>query len=184
MSFGQSVRVVLFKKYATFKGRASRSEYWWWYLFFVLAQVIFIAAEMETLIAVFVVAVLIPPHLAVAVRRLHDIGLSGLWAFIYYISLPLFLFIVLPLDYWQMLWMATPDQAYTQLGLKSEGMLLAFLEFWFLINLLLFFLLDLKSGGMLLTFLVFWLFVSFLSFVLFCFRGTYGANRYGTDPLR
>ena len=157
MSFGESVRVVLFEKYATFKGRASRSEYWWWYLFFVLIQSILNAAGLDVLSRVFVVAVLIP-HIAVAVRRFHDIGLSGLWAFIYYISLPLFLFIVLPLDYWQMLWMLTPDQAYTQLGLEMDGMLLSFLRFW--------------------------LFVSFLLVVLFCLRGTPGTNRYGTDPLR
>ena len=43
MSFGQAVSTV-FSKYATFSGRARRSEYWWWYLFvtivFVVAGVI------------------------------------------------------------------------------------------------------------------------------------------------
>lgn len=32
MSFGQSVKSV-FRQYATFSGRARRSEYWWFYLF-------------------------------------------------------------------------------------------------------------------------------------------------------
>lgn len=32
MSFGQAVRSCL-SKYATFDGRATRSEFWWFYLF-------------------------------------------------------------------------------------------------------------------------------------------------------
>ena len=32
MSFGQAVKSV-FRQYATFSGRARRSEYWWFYLF-------------------------------------------------------------------------------------------------------------------------------------------------------
>jgi uncharacterized membrane protein YhaH (DUF805 family) len=32
ISFGGAIARG-FKKYATFAGRASRSEYWWWYLF-------------------------------------------------------------------------------------------------------------------------------------------------------
>ena len=43
MSFGESIKTVL-SKYAVFRGRASRSEFWWWYLFtaivtFVVANV-------------------------------------------------------------------------------------------------------------------------------------------------
>ncbi|MDN5584997.1 MAG: DUF805 domain-containing protein [Brevibacterium sp.] len=38
-SFGQAVK-RFFKKYATFSGRASRSEYWWVYLFRFLVQLI------------------------------------------------------------------------------------------------------------------------------------------------
>ncbi len=34
-SIGQAVS-RFFKKYATFSGRASRSEFWWWYLVFVV----------------------------------------------------------------------------------------------------------------------------------------------------
>lgn len=36
MSFGEAVRSV-YKNYATFGGRAPRSEYWWFQLFFFLA---------------------------------------------------------------------------------------------------------------------------------------------------
>ncbi|MGZ4429554.1 MAG: DUF805 domain-containing protein, partial [Nocardioidaceae bacterium] len=37
MTFTQAVRSVL-SKYATFSGRATRSEYWWFYLFSVLVS--------------------------------------------------------------------------------------------------------------------------------------------------
>jgi uncharacterized membrane protein YhaH (DUF805 family) len=40
MSFSQAVSSVLLNKYATFSGRARRSEYWWWYLFVTLVYVI------------------------------------------------------------------------------------------------------------------------------------------------
>ena len=155
MSFGEAVWVVLFEKYATFRGRAARSEYWWWYLFFVLVQVVLNAAEMEMLSGVFIVLVLIP-HLAVTVRRLHDINLSGWWVFFYYVT-P-FLFFVLSLNSWQMQMMTTPNQAYQHLDFASENAI-------FLSSVL-------------------WIVISFVSFIIFCFRGTYGANRYGTDPLR
>ena len=40
MSFGQAVSSVLLYKYATFSGRARRSEYWWWYLFVTIVFVV------------------------------------------------------------------------------------------------------------------------------------------------
>lgn len=73
-SFGEAIEAC-FKKYATFTGRANRSEYWWWYLFtFLLSWVPFIGfvACLATLV----------PSIAVGVRRLHDTGRSGFWLFI------------------------------------------------------------------------------------------------------
>lgn len=90
MSFGQAVSTVL-SKYATFSGRARRSEFWYWFLFtillFIAAAIIDNAAGLTfasgvgwvtTLVSVF----LILPNLAVQVRRLHDTGRSGWWWFI------------------------------------------------------------------------------------------------------
>ena len=70
------------KKYATFKGRASRSEFWFWYLGTLLAG--FLGGFIDGLfdINVFLPAVVIGslvPSIAVAVRRLHDLGASGWW---------------------------------------------------------------------------------------------------------
>ena len=74
MTFGESISVC-FKKYATFEGRASRSEYWWFFLFSFLASS---ATSMisEMLYGLFSLAVLLP-SLAVGARRLHDVNRSG-----------------------------------------------------------------------------------------------------------
>lgn len=97
-SFTEAVRVC-FQKYAVFQGRASRSEYWYWGLFVLLARfaVLFLVGTMyatttsetafglSSLLDAGISLALIIPGLAVAVRRLHDIGKSGwnlLWAIV------------------------------------------------------------------------------------------------------
>jgi uncharacterized membrane protein YhaH (DUF805 family) len=74
MTFGESISTC-FSKYATFNGRAPRSEYWWFVLFTFLVS---LATGMvsQTLSGLFSLAVLLP-SLAVGVRRLHDIDKSG-----------------------------------------------------------------------------------------------------------
>jgi uncharacterized membrane protein YhaH (DUF805 family) len=69
------------KRYALFEGRASRSEFWWFTLgqflvglaFFLLSG---IAGALIALYYLFLLAGLVP-SIAVAARRLHDIGQSG-----------------------------------------------------------------------------------------------------------
>ena len=84
-----------FKKYATFSGRASRSEFWWWALVSfavsVVLNIITTATTTSTLDstptlgigailgAIWGLATLVP-SLALVVRRLHDGGFSGLLA--------------------------------------------------------------------------------------------------------
>ena len=74
MTFGESISTC-FSKYATFDGRATRSEFWWFYLFTVLASA---AAGLisETVSGLFSLAVLLP-SLAVGARRLHDVDKSA-----------------------------------------------------------------------------------------------------------
>lgn len=83
------------KKYVTFQGRASRSEFWYFNLFNVLINIlffigIFLALSVENVMVgqviymvslVYMIGVLLP-NIAVSVRRLHDIGKSGWWYFI------------------------------------------------------------------------------------------------------
>ena len=80
MGFGDAVKQCL-TNYATFSGRARRSEYWWFYLFFVL--VCFATAVVDSVLGtspvLYLIAVLglLIPELAVTVRRLHDTGKPG-----------------------------------------------------------------------------------------------------------
>jgi len=69
------------KKYADFKGRASREEFWCFFAFVIIANAV---ASLVGLLLGFgaalsgiVGALLIIPQLAVAVRRIHDLGKSG-----------------------------------------------------------------------------------------------------------
>lgn len=74
MDFMNAVKTC-FSKYATFSGRATRSEFWWWALFVLIASVAFgvLSAKLS---AVFTTVTLVP-YLAVIARRLHDTDRSG-----------------------------------------------------------------------------------------------------------
>jgi uncharacterized membrane protein YhaH (DUF805 family) len=83
MNFGQAIQTCM-GKYATFEGRASRSEFWWFYLFTLL--VIWGANWVGLLVfgdpvglSALANIVLLLPSLAAATRRLHDTGRSGWW---------------------------------------------------------------------------------------------------------
>ena len=69
-----------FKKYATFTGRATRSEFWFFALFTLIVQLlanaIGIAAGSEAIIWL-VYLVFFIPTIAVTVRRMHDVDKSG-----------------------------------------------------------------------------------------------------------
>ena len=78
MSFTEAIKTC-FKKYATFSGRARRSEFWYWQLFTLIVGAVAAAidgSDSNTLAGIVGVVLLIP-NLAVAVRRLHDTGKSG-----------------------------------------------------------------------------------------------------------
>ena len=76
MSFTDAVQTC-FRKYADFRGRATRSEFWWWVLFVILATAIAQVVN-DALTAIVSLGTLLP-YLAVAARRLHDTGRSGWW---------------------------------------------------------------------------------------------------------
>ena len=83
MSFGEAIKAC-FQKYATFSGRARRSEYWYFYLFsFLVVLVLDCVPSFGALSSIFAVAIIIP-SLAVTVRRFHDIGKSG-WNFLLFV---------------------------------------------------------------------------------------------------
>lgn len=119
MSFVDAIKTC-FGKYATFSGRAARSEFWYFALFyFIVATVLSVADtalfgarevammaadgfdtgmnfsmawQPQPLSGIFMLIMLLP-SISVAVRRLHDTNRSGWW---YWIALiPFIGFIVL-----------------------------------------------------------------------------------------
>ncbi|MEI8081674.1 MAG: DUF805 domain-containing protein [Actinomycetes bacterium] len=100
MGFGTAVSTC-FSKYATFSGRARRSEFWYWVLFLFIVLIItnILDSLLGTKITFSTVGgassttyynnvgwitlvaelLLFLPGLAVQVRRLHDTGRSGWW---------------------------------------------------------------------------------------------------------
>ena len=120
MTFTQAISSCL-SKYATFGGRARRSEYW----YFVLLQVIVTAVlnglysatesvAFSAILVLFDLALLVP-SLAVCWRRLHDIGRSGAYYF----------FVLIPLVGWILLlvWMCQDSQpGENQYGPNPKGM--------------------------------------------------------------
>lgn len=104
MNIKQAVQTVLIKKFATFTGRAPRSEYWWWVLFVFVTTIIlsivdaavFMSAgmPMAPLSTIFSLATLVP-YVAVTIRRMHDVNRSGWWMLI-----PLTVIGIIPYLYW------------------------------------------------------------------------------------
>lgn len=76
MNFGQAILSCL-SKYATFTGRASRSEFWWFFLFQILISLV--GGMLGDVISGLIALGLLLPSLAAGTRRLHDIGKSGWW---------------------------------------------------------------------------------------------------------
>ena len=93
--------VSVFRNYATFAGRATRSEYWWFQLLQAVVFLVFLVGGFLPVIIntpppeepkptaivgglgilVFGLAVIIP-NISVFVRRLHDINFSGWFYFL------------------------------------------------------------------------------------------------------
>ncbi len=89
------------KNYATFKGRATRSELWTFLIVNLIIKIMLAVVSMKmglyitdnpeedrTLLdGLFAIAMFIPT-VAVSVRRIHDVGLSGWWGWLF---MPLFI---------------------------------------------------------------------------------------------
>ena len=116
MSFTAAIK-SFWSNYATFKGRARRSEYWYIQLFLVLTNLAVAAIDLVLMngdvdrfvanggggiVGLVWILVTIVPALAVLVRRLHDTGKSGWWILIGLVpfvgTIVLFVFSVLDSD--------------------------------------------------------------------------------------
>jgi len=74
------------KKYATFDGRATRKQYWMFVLCNIVISALLSAVDSlmgtDSVATGFYSIAILLPNIALLVRRIHDIGKSGLWAFI------------------------------------------------------------------------------------------------------
>ncbi|MFC0005044.1 DUF805 domain-containing protein [Micromonospora siamensis] len=87
----------VFSNYASFGGRARRSEYWWFALFSWVVSIVAsvldgaFGTQMGSgslgVIGLIVTLALLLPSIAVAVRRLHDTNRAGWWLLIALIPL-------------------------------------------------------------------------------------------------
>jgi uncharacterized membrane protein YhaH (DUF805 family) len=105
MSFGAAIS-SFFSKYATFSGRARRSEFWFAVLFTTLVSIAISIVWPSTTVVLdgmsfqqsslpsnlWQLAILVP-SIALSVRRLHDIGRKGTY----------YLFVLLPIVGWILL---------------------------------------------------------------------------------
>ena len=122
MLFTDAVKTCLIEKYATFSGRARRSEFWWFYLAqavvtYIMSRVVTFTSDVpvssyppsdvefmgilwDSMASMFknpvwwlsmvVWLALFIPNIAATCRRLHDIGKSGWWQILPWVSFLLF----------------------------------------------------------------------------------------------
>ena len=108
MRFTTAVASAL-RRYASFTGRARRSEYWWFTLFTILVVVAASAVdgaltgswfEGYGVVGALATVALALPTVAVSVRRLHDIDRRGWWTLLTFVPvvgwIVLFVFDVTP----------------------------------------------------------------------------------------
>ncbi len=149
--------ITCLKKYTTFSGRATRSEYWYFFLFTALGSAAFTFLDVGILnknsdydllplSAVFSLLVLIPSYTA-ACRRLHDLNYSGWWALAPIVAIALITFLLV---------FSTAALDKKNSGLETTIIFICL------------------AGYLAVPAIWIWFFVQ---------RGTIGPNRFGDDPL-
>lgn len=85
MQFMDAVKIA-FKKYADFRGVASRAEYWWWILFTLIISIFAAVIDYsiggeynDGIVAMIVNLAFFLPTLSILVRRFRDTGVSPFW---------------------------------------------------------------------------------------------------------
>jgi len=76
--------VKAYNKSFTFRGTASRSEFWTFQGFIVLSTAVMMVMALAPLWIAFCL-ISIPPSLTIQVRRLHDLGRSGFWILVVFV---------------------------------------------------------------------------------------------------
>ena len=137
MSFIEAVQTCL-KKWITFSGRATRSEFWWYYLFTMIVQIVLTLLLFSTVdwtaidpndpmstlqiyagpvgnVMGLVGLFFFISVLAAGARRLHDTGKSGWWQLILLLTM-IPLVGILALVYMIYLWVQKSQEGSNQYG--------------------------------------------------------------------
>lgn len=157
MKFSDAIKSG-FENTINFKGRASRAEYVLWYLFRMLlaiaCSIVDVAINSDGAVSAIVALALVLPSLSLMVRRLHDIGISGLWFF----GLNAAVVLVICLFF------------YTDIALLFSS----FFSPSIMANFLLIFIIYL---------LLLLMMADFVLFFILLFKKSGGPNKYGPPPL-
>ena len=125
-----------FRKYATFSGRASRSEYWWFTALslggsiIIFTSLIFISETDEDTSDIIILLwlthtfITIIPYITVSWRRIHDTGHPGYWAL-----LPPFLFTAT--FYYLFGYLPEDTNSFFEISVGSLILLLVLWAYWF-----------------------------------------------------
>lgn len=105
----------VFTQFATFSGRAPRSEYWWFVFMHFIITIFAVVGDLYLFdpsvppslnpfayFTGFWLIVTFIPGLAVSIRRLHDAGYSGLWYLLNFVPfgwIAVFIMMVLPSEH-------------------------------------------------------------------------------------
>ncbi len=100
IEFVDAIKLAI-NRYTDFQGRSTVAEFWWYYLFTVLVGMCSAIPYIGLLFCVVQIA-LIVPTIAIAWRRMHDIGKEGVYA----------LFLLIPIVGWILfiIWAVQPSQ--------------------------------------------------------------------------
>lgn len=181
MRLKEAVRTCLWEKYATFTGRAARSEYWWFVLFLLLLsfgvalalgvlgatlpynspELLLANQQWMTRIVGVVYGLLwlitLLPWLAVSIRRFHDVNLSGLW-YIGIWSVTVLPYVALYVHYYFFGGFAAILASGSPFWIYAFGVFASVLPLVFFGT-------------------------TVVVFIVAALRGTHGDNRHGPDPL-
>lgn len=155
MDFGTAI-ATCFRKYATFSGRAARSEFWWFVLFALIVGIVAMIIDTmllgyernaESPFSLITEVLFFLPSMAVSVRRFHDRDASAWW------MAPIWAFTGIDI-----IARLTGFKIIDEIN-KPIFTMFALIGLLFL-------------GAYLVT-----------CIVQFCSRGTIGPNQYGDDPL-
>lgn len=152
---------VVFENYTNFKGRARRSEYWYFTLANIIISILLMLVDKALGLKIgisnlYSLAVFLP-GLAVAVRRLHDIGKSGKLLLLIYVLI-IILAVIMVFSGLSFFMSAMSGMSGMPVGSGEMPGLGFFIPLLLIVA------------------------ISIWMLVLFCTEGNHGPNKYGADP--